>query len=711
MAIIGIGARRFLLGLACITILFSAGCTTTVILDYKPKSRFKKPLPLKIGGRVSVTPSTPRSNVKYNTDAFAQDIAKDLVSCFANIAQVRAEADVLMDAKVHFKYEKKFLFIGFIPYLNLLTLLGVPIMKHKCNASVELELKLPDGRVLYKATESAYARAFFGFILFIPAYGLSGYKSVPERAVAEAMAKIKTHIERNASGIVAAVRKARGPGYARDSSLARHQPYERKKETRPEAFPSISEAEAKRLAEEDAKRRRRDEEIKRGKEFQRLLRAAESAFEEKRYDDTITSANDALKIKPYDSQATRIKQTAIAKQQAMLKRIENLLVEAQLALRQKRYDDAIAKAGEAQKIRPEDETARNILVKARTEKAVEEENQKRFGQLMDAASTLLSAGKYEEAIKTASEALSLKPGDSVAEAFLKEAQEKKGEKQKQEQVDKLLTDAKKALDSKEMSKAKELAEKALELQPGNRTAEAIRKESKKLPRTFTNSVGMKLVLIPAGEFQMGSPANEKSRESDEKQHRVKITKPFYMQTTEVTQAQWKAIMGSNPSRFKGDNLPVEQVSWNDVQEFLKKLSAKEGVKYRLPTEAEWEYACRAGSTTRFCFDDDDSKLSEYAWYRGNSRKKTHSVGQKKANTWGLYDMHGNVWEWCQDWYDKDYYKSPAEDPQGPLTGEFRVLRGGSWYDNVMNCRSAFRLGFEPVRRFYYVGFRVLRTSQ
>jgi formylglycine-generating enzyme required for sulfatase activity len=152
---------------------------------------------------------------------------------------------------------------------------------------------------------------------------------------------------------------------------------------------------------------------------------------------------------------------------------------------------------------------------------------------------------------------------------------------------------------------------------------------------------------------------------------------------------------------------VENVSWEDVQEFIKKLPAKEGVKYRLPTEAEWEYACRAGSTTRFCFGDDDSKLVEYAWYSNNSDRKTHDVGKKKANSWGLYDMHGNVWEWCQDWYGADYYKnSPAGDPQGPKNGQYHVVRGGSWLDLEGHIRSADRSGVTASQRNKNRGFRV-----
>jgi formylglycine-generating enzyme required for sulfatase activity len=247
---------------------------------------------------------------------------------------------------------------------------------------------------------------------------------------------------------------------------------------------------------------------------------------------------------------------------------------------------------------------------------------------------------------------------------------------------------------------------------GEKSVKKLLTDAQEAPKTFTNSVGMEFVLIPAGEFMMGSLASEKGHDSDETQHKVKITKPFYLQTTEVTQAQWKAVMG-NLSRFKGDNLPVEKVSWDDAQEFTRKLSAKDGVRYRLPTEAEWEYACRAGSTGMFCFGDDDGKLDQYAWYGYDKcGKKTHPVGQKKPNAWGLYDMHGNVWEWCEDWYDKDYYgKSLASDPQGPSRGEYRVLRGGSWLDNAGYCRSANRGWDWPTDRDHNTGVRVSRSSQ
>jgi formylglycine-generating enzyme required for sulfatase activity len=211
---------------------------------------------------------------------------------------------------------------------------------------------------------------------------------------------------------------------------------------------------------------------------------------------------------------------------------------------------------------------------------------------------------------------------------------------------------------------------------------------------------MKMVLIPAGEFTMGSPDSDSDARSGEKpQHRVRITKPFYLGTTEVTQGQYEKVMGKNPSFVKepSPDAAVQNVSWNDAQEFCRKLSELAGEKtagrrYRLPTEAEWEYACRAGSTEKYCYGDDKSRLGDYAWYEknfGNSFR--YLVGQKTPNAWGLYDMHGNVWEWCADWYDSKYYaNSPTDDPMGPTEGSFRVFRGGGWSAPAEFCRSADR---------------------
>jgi formylglycine-generating enzyme required for sulfatase activity len=229
-------------------------------------------------------------------------------------------------------------------------------------------------------------------------------------------------------------------------------------------------------------------------------------------------------------------------------------------------------------------------------------------------------------------------------------------------------------------------------------------------------------LIPPGEFLMGTPYEGDSLrdhfEDEEPQHRVTISKPFYMGTTEVTQVQWKAMMGENTNDFKGDNLPVEGVSWNDCRKFLDKVSKREGKTFRLPTEAEWEYACRAGTATPFAFGETIS--ASEANYNGSldrdvekgkriNRQKTMPVASFKPNAWGLYDMHGNVEEWCQDFYVEDYYKnSPAADPSGPDNGTRRVVRGGSWMKRPGACRSAFRLAnFGPNNKMFDLGFRIV----
>jgi formylglycine-generating enzyme required for sulfatase activity len=241
-----------------------------------------------------------------------------------------------------------------------------------------------------------------------------------------------------------------------------------------------------------------------------------------------------------------------------------------------------------------------------------------------------------------------------------------------------------------------------------------------LATTMTNSIGMRFQLIPAGEFLMGSPDSDRDAGRDEKpQHRVRITRPFYLGVYPVTQSQWLSVMDRNPSRFKGpDNPPVEMVSWNDCQEFIYRLNERRderGNVYRLPTEAEWEYACRAGSTTIYSFGDSADSLRDYGWYLNNSggprTGSTYPVGQKKPNAWGLYDMHGNVLEWCQDWYDSEYYAaSPINDPTGPLSGSDRVNRGGGWYDHARLCRSAYRYRDTPDYRSNSLGFRLAFSS-
>lgn len=239
-------------------------------------------------------------------------------------------------------------------------------------------------------------------------------------------------------------------------------------------------------------------------------------------------------------------------------------------------------------------------------------------------------------------------------------------------------------------------------------------------KEFVNSIGMKFVYIQPGTFMMGSPSSEPKRNKDENQHRVTLTKGFYMGATEVTQGQWREIMGNNPSNFKGDNLPVEHVSWNYCQEFIRKLNRQEGTdKYRLPTEAEWEYACRAGTTTPFstgsCISTDQANYNGNYPMQGCSkgiyRKKSIDVASFSPNAWGLYDMHGNVQEWCEDWYNKNYTSGHVTDPEGPSSGSYRVLRGGSWCHLFeKSIRSAYRNSLYPDDGGgSYFGFRVVRA--
>jgi formylglycine-generating enzyme required for sulfatase activity len=259
--------------------------------------------------------------------------------------------------------------------------------------------------------------------------------------------------------------------------------------------------------------------------------------------------------------------------------------------------------------------------------------------------------------------------------------------------------------------------------------DSLQKAGPELAKLFTNTVGMKLALVPAGTFAMGAPADEAGRRDNEGPvHEVVLSKSFYLGLFPVTQGQYEAVMRTNPSRFAGAgggglDYPVESVSWDDAVAFCARLSALPGEQqagraYRLPTEAEWEYACRAGTTTPFafgpslagtqaCFD----ALHPYGEVpRGPAAARTARVGTFAANRFGLYDMHGNVWEWCADWFDAAYYQhAPRQDPPGPAEGAYRVLRGGSWRNHAVTCRAAYRNALAPNQRQPFIGFRVAMT--
>lgn len=221
---------------------------------------------------------------------------------------------------------------------------------------------------------------------------------------------------------------------------------------------------------------------------------------------------------------------------------------------------------------------------------------------------------------------------------------------------------------------------------------------------FTNALGQTFVYISPGTFMMGSPEDERGRSEDETQHSVTLTRGFYMQTTEVTQAQWLDVMENNPSHFQdcGPQCPVENVSWEDVQLFIQRLNQRETLHtYRLPTEAEWEYAARAGTTGPFA----GSSLDSLGWYRNNSGDRTHPVARKSPNAWGLYDMHGNIREWVQDWYGS-YPEGSVVDPRGPARGRFRINRGGAKNMIAAGCRAAYRSINSQSSRYSTLGFRL-----
>lgn len=231
------------------------------------------------------------------------------------------------------------------------------------------------------------------------------------------------------------------------------------------------------------------------------------------------------------------------------------------------------------------------------------------------------------------------------------------------------------------------------------------------PPELQLGVGMEFKRLPAGTFVMGKKGN---KSPNTLLHQVTISKPFDMGIHEVTQKQYEAIMGSNPSQYPGPDNPVDSISWHEANEFCQKLSARPEEKaagnvYRLPTEAEWEYACRAGTSTVFCFGDDESLLGEYSWYKQTAQSTTHPVGKKKPNPWGIYDMYGNAYEWCHDWFEP-YPSEPVTDPQGPETSRGRVLRGGGFSNSATFCGSGERAYVSPEINRHSYGFRVVRET-
>ena len=225
-----------------------------------------------------------------------------------------------------------------------------------------------------------------------------------------------------------------------------------------------------------------------------------------------------------------------------------------------------------------------------------------------------------------------------------------------------------------------------------------------------NGINIEMVKVEAGSFDMGAtPEMENPWEDEKPVHRVTLTNNYYVGKYEITQALWQAVMGNNPSRFKGDDLPVEKVSWDDCQDFISKLNAMTGKRFRLPSEAEWEYAARGGKKSRGYQYSGSNTFGDVAWYYGNSGPKTHAVGTKQPNELGIYDMIGNVWEWCQDWFGS-YSSSPQTNPTGAASGSYRVYRGGSWCNSARDCRTSYRRGNTPDFRYFDLGLRLVLSE-
>ncbi len=318
--------------------------------------------------------------------------------------------------------------------------------------------------------------------------------------------------------------------------------------------------------------------------------------------------------------------------------------------------------------------------------AVERKRTQRVSVLWSEALKAKEAGNWQGVIAATQGVLAIRPGSPLVLALKREAE----------------TAARLAKERAEAAErlAKEKAEAAERL--AKEKVDAARPAGDTYDVALDGGVKLEMVWCPAGSFMMGSPESEAGRSKDETQHRVTLKMGVWMGKTEVTQRQWVTVIGTTPSTFKGADLPVESVSWEDCQDFFKKLNEKlaDG-RYRLPTEAEWEYACRAGTTGPYA-----GELDEVGWYCDNSGNTTHPVGQKRANAWGLCDMHGNVWEWCQDRYG-DYSVGNVIDPTGAVSGSYRVLRGGSWSSGVYKCRSTYRNYNSPGSRGNVPGFRAV----
>ncbi len=450
--------------------------------------------------------------------------------------------------------------------------------------------------------------------------------------------------------------------------------------------------------------------------YQEALGRARRHWEEGMYEEASAACEEALQFAPGDVEASRMKSEADEKK-GKEDRWEAWYQEAMKAgneaMRKGEWDRAVGEFDKALRSVPGDAEASRW--KAEAEKKKEEDGKKkreaRYREAMEAGNDAARKGEWERAVDEFDRARKARPEDREALRRMMEAAEKGEGKRKYSEA---MQDGEEAEAALEWGRARRAYEEALKWKAGDAAAQAGLERAKTPPKLTVvldpaKDLRMEFVRVPAGRFRMGSDEFHDEKPA----HGVEITKDFWMAATEVTQAQWEGVTGDNPSCFKGAGRPVEQVSWRDGEGFVNQLNDRykdqtDERVFGLPTEAEWEYACRAGSWDRWSFGNDGGRSGEHAWHDANSGGTTHAVGGKKPNKWGLYDMHGNVWEWCRDWYGP-YAAAAQKDPQGASSGRFRVLRGGSWHDDAKGIRSAGRLWGGSAERGNLVGLRpVLR---
>ncbi|MBR0224465.1 MAG: SUMF1/EgtB/PvdO family nonheme iron enzyme [Thermoguttaceae bacterium] len=460
-------------------------------------------------------------------------------------------------------------------------------------------------------------------------------------------------------------------------------------------------------------------------QFAGLLVDVSSALENQDYDAAQSKLDAAQKLRPNHPDVSNL-QNVIKKRRAAAE-VAQLVQEGREALKKGDLALARSKADSASRTDAENKDVKALL--ADVERA---ENQALIASLLKEAQSALAAGDYQRAQDRANAVL---PKDFATSDSKKEAESILATASKKSNAKRLASEGEALRKSGKLSEAASKAQEALKEDPNCQEAKELqtrlaadRKASENVwANSSSRKAGTRQTLkigdaeygfcwIPAGEFDMGSPTTEKDRGNDETLHHVKLTKGFWMLETETPQSLYEEVMGSNPSYFKGKNLPVEEVSWEDAQKFCAELAKRlpKGLKASLPTEAQWEYSCRSGSKTAYSFGDElngdkancDGNYPYGTTSKGTSLSKTSAVKSYAPNAWGLYDMHGNVREWCLDYYGA-YPTGTAVDPRGPNTASYRVVRGGGWYDFARLCRSAIRLRFTPDNRYDILGFRFL----